>query len=141
MLLEDFGKYFNNKDIKKDDAQEHMSEMLYEKEKSVESRHVLYEEFEKLQSSIEKLDSEIDELIPQQNKSGVSMSIAQKHAELNNYQRILEDFILRYPTIAEKEPAKLDAMRKWLETKKETLASLQNVPYDITSKINKIRNN
>lgn len=127
MSLENFEKYFNQNPIK-DDAQEHMSELLHQKEKDVQSRIDLYDQFEKIQSAINVLNSEIDELVPQQYKKDLTMTIAKKHAELNNYQRMLEDFVSKYPSIAEKDADKIAAIRRWMETKKQTLADLQHVP-------------
>lgn len=127
MPLENFEKYFNQNPIK-DDAQEHMSELLHQKENEVQSRIDLYDQFEKIQSAINVLNSEIDELIPQQYKKDLTMTIAKKHAELNNYQRMLEDFVSKYPSIAEKDIDKIESIRRWMETKKQTLADLQHVP-------------
>lgn len=126
-MLEDFGKYFNNKEIKKDDAQEHMSELLHTKEKHLESRHALYEEFETIQSSIDRINSEIDELVTQQNKAGISVTIAEKHGQLTNYERRLEAFVKKYPKMAETEQVVLDRIREKLLEKKDALADLVNI--------------
>lgn len=103
-----------------------MNDLLKNKQVHTEARHAIYQEFETLQTNIARLNSEIDELIPQQNKAGVSVAIAQKHGELGMYEDRLEDFIKKYPKMTEMEYSMIDTIRQKLDEKKKILASLQN---------------
>jgi flagellar biosynthesis chaperone FliJ len=125
-IFENFENYFNKNDVKRDSAQEQMNDLLKNKQVHTEARHAIYQEFETLQTNIARLNSEIDELIPQQNKAGVSVAIAQKHGELGMYEDRLEDFIKKYPKMTEMEYSMIDTIRQKLDEKKKILASLQN---------------
>ncbi len=124
MTLENFENYFNGK---KDDAQEEMSEFLSKKEQHATSRHNIYQEFETVQTAVDRLNSEIDDLIPQQNKPGIPVTIAQKHGELSTYENRLEDLLKKYPKMKEMEPSLIDTIRKKLRERKDILESLQDI--------------
>lgn len=124
MPLENFENYFKGT---KEDAQEEMSEFLAKKEEHATSRHAIYQEFETIQTAIDTLNSEIDELVRHQNKPGVPVTIAQKHGELTIYEDRLEDLLAKYPKMKDMEPSLIDSIRKKLAERKEVLESLQGI--------------